>query len=261
MPSQSTPSESLLFLFRDQELLVTGSGLPAGDSAAAGIAPADLHRVGELDGRPCLAGALPGTAETPAGMSFTGLRSAHGLLDAAAWRMAGRAFQILHWDLTHQFCGRCGARTELKADEAARQCPACGLLFFPRISPAVIVLIRDGERLLLARGRNFPPGRYSTIAGFVEAGETLEEAVAREVAEEVGVAVANIRYFGSQPWPFPHSLMIGFTADYAGGEISIQESEIADAGWFTRENLPDLPPPFSIARALIDRFLKAQQQG
>ena len=149
-----------------------------------------------------------------------------------------------------------GARTPwlVSVPESVAQ---CGLLQFPRLSPAIIVLVRRGERLLLARSRQTPPGMYSVLAGFVEPGETLEQAVEREVKEEVGISVSNIRYFGSQPWPFPHSLMIGFTAEHAEGELDIDRNEMEDAGWYSVDRLPMLPPPISIARRLIDDFLRA----
>jgi NAD+ diphosphatase len=139
--------------------------------------------------------------------------------------------------------------------ERAKRCPACGLLSFPRLSPAIIVLVERDDRVLLARGVNFPEGMYSTLAGFVEPGESLEEAVHREIGEEVGVALTDLRYFGSQPWPFPHSLMIGFTARYAGGEIVLDDREIADAAWFTADRMPRVPQKLSIARRLIDSYV------
>ena len=188
-------------------------------------------------------------------MAFQGLRRLWGVLDEEAWKLAGRAVQIVEWDRDHRYCGRCGAGTERQPDELARVCPRCGLQQFPRISPAVIVRVERGDQLLLARSPHFAPGVYSTLAGFVEPGESLEETVAREVREEVGVEVRNIRYFGSQPWPFPHSLMIGFVADWDSGEIRLQEAEIEDAGWFGIDDLPGLPSRLSIARALLDDFI------
>jgi NAD+ diphosphatase len=251
------------FALRGSELLVRlrdeQMEIPSGEDLAA--APLNRHQIGELDGRPCYAAELADDVEAPEGMAFQGLRAIYGKVDRALYQMAGRAVQIVEWDRTHRFCGRCGTPTLQKADENAKACPSCGMLFFPRLSPAIIVLIRDGERTLLARSHRFPPGRFSTIAGFVEPGETLEEAVQREAGEEVGVRLKNIRYFGSQPWPFPHSLMIGFTADYDGGEIRIQEEEIADARWFTVDELPDLPPPMSIARRLIDHYIDEMRRG
>jgi NAD+ diphosphatase len=212
--------------------------------------------LGSVGGRGCYAAELvPGVAP-PDGMSLQGLRGLYGLLDDLLYSVAGRAFQIVEWDRTHLYCGHCGTPTEQLATERAKRCPACGLTSYPRVSPAIIVLIRRGDEVLLARAHNFPSKFYSTIAGFVEPGESLEETVVREVAEEVGVAVKDIRYFGSQPWPFPHSLMIGFTCEYAGGEIALDEREIADAAWFTRENMPHIPPKLSIARKLIDSFLQ-----
>jgi NAD+ diphosphatase len=181
----------------------------------------------------------------------------YGRLPDEQFSIAGRAVQILLWDQTHRFCGRCGQPTVHAPAERAKLCPRCGLLSFPRLSPAVIMLIRRGDELLLARNKAFADGFFSVLAGFVEPGESLEETVAREVREEVGLEVTDIGYFGSQPWPFPHSLMIGFTATYAGGEIRLQADEIAEAGWFhKRGDLPRLPGKLSIARRLIDSFIE-----
>ena len=143
----------------------------------------------------------------------------------------------------------------MKEDETAKICPACGFLTFPRISPAIIVRITDNDRILLARSPHFPPGMYSVLAGFIEPGESLEAGILREVHEEVGVRIDNLAYFGSQPWPFPDSLMIGFTARYASGEIRCDGVEIEDAGWYGRENMPGLPGHMSIAHALISDYL------
>ena len=185
---------------------------------------------------------------------LTDLYSLWGRVDEVRWKLAGRAVQLLEWQRTHAFCGRCGARTEAAAGERARRCPACGLLAFPRLAPAVIVLIeRPGDgRALLARNVNFPGGMFSCLAGFVEPGETLEEAVHREVGEEVGVSLGAVRYWGSQPWPFPHSLMVGFTAEWSGGQVVCQAGEIAEARWFAPDELPAIPSGISIARRLID---------
>jgi NAD+ diphosphatase len=172
--------------------------------------------------------------------------------------LAARAVQIVDWDRTHRFCGRCGAPLKARETERAKECPKCGLLHFPRLAPAVIVLVERGDQLLMARSRHFAPGVYSVLAGFVEPGEALEEAVEREVLEEVGIRIQDIRYFGSQPWPFPHSLMIGFTARYAGGEIRINDQELEDAGWFTADRLPGQPGKISIARQLIEWFVQKQ---
>jgi NAD+ diphosphatase len=245
------------FVFRGSDLLVRMEGntarLPREEELELSLA--DPHAVGELPGEACWAAELAAETEAPEGMAFQGLRKLWGVLPEEAWRIAGRAVQIVDWDRNHRFCGRCGTPTERHGSERSRTCPHCGLQHFPRLSPAVITLIEDGDRLLLARSPHFAPGVYSTLAGFVEPGESLEEAVVREVREEVGVELADLRYFGSQPWPFPNSLMIGFTARYAGGEIRPQEGEIEDARWFTRDDLPLLPFRASIARSLIEDFL------
>ena len=174
------------------------------------------------------------------------------MLDDAHFALAGRAIQLLDWDRNHRYCGRCGTPTEAKAEERARACPACRLSAYPRIAPAVMALVRREGEILLGRSPHFPPGMYSALAGFVEPGETLEQCLAREVEEEVGVRVSRIRYFASQPWPFPNSLMIAFVCDWAGGEIRPQAGEIEDAKWFDVLQLPKLPSRISIARRLID---------
>ena len=215
--------------------------------------------MGTLRGAAAWGVALPADAAAPAGFSFQGLRGLWGRLDEESWRLAGRAVQLVDWDRNHHYCGRCATPTQRQTGELSRTCPQCGLHHFPRISPAVIVRIERGGQLLLARSPHFAPGVYSTIAGFVEPGESLEETVRREVREEVGVTVTNLRYFGSQPWPFPNSLMVGFVADYESGELALQPGEIEDAGWFTVDALPGLPSPLSIARALIDDFIRRRQ--
>ncbi len=187
------------------------------------------------------------------------LRGLFGRLPDHLFWLAGRAIQFLEWDRDHQFCGRCGVPTEARSEERSRVCPGCSLAHYPRLAPAVIVLVHDGDRLLLARSPHFPPGMYSTLAGFVEPGEQLEDTVTREIREEVGITVRDVCYFGSQPWPFPHSLMIGFTAAYNGGELAFGgdgDGEIEDAAWFSMDQLPLIPPRISIARALIDGFWK-----
>lgn len=186
------------------------------------------------------------------------LRSQLAQADEQGFELFSRGAQIAVWHDHHRFCGHCGEPIFADAVELAKVCEACGLSVYPRISPCIIVLVVDGERCLLAHNFRFPAGRFSTLAGFIEAGESAEAAVAREVREEVGVEVCNIRYVASQAWPFPHSLMLGFFADYAGGEICPDGVEIGEAGWFTRDTLPDLPPPFSISRQLIERFVKGE---
>lgn len=217
--------------------------------------------IGTLDGAACFAvdldgDGVPDVVAADLQELLVPLRGLHGRVDDVRWTLAGRAVQLLDWDRTHRYCGRCATATEPMPSERARRCPACGLVAFPRLAPAVIVLVeRDGEALL-ARGRNFPVPMYSCVAGFVEPGETLEEAVAREVAEEVGVEIGDVRYVSSQPWPFPHSLMIGFEARWVSGDIRIDETEIVDAGWYRPDALPMIPPGMSIARTLLDRWIE-----
>ena len=175
-----------------------------------------------------------------------------GNVDETLAALAARAFQILEWDRNHQYCSRCGTPTEPRRDERARSCPNCGYTSYPPISPAIMILVTRGREILLARKPEWVPKRYSALAGFVEPGETLEDTVRRETREEVGVEIQNLRYFGSQPWPFPHSLMIAFTAEYANGEVRPDGVEIAEACWFDVEQLPKLPPRISISRWLID---------
>jgi NAD+ diphosphatase len=260
-PPDEPPRAALWFAFSGDRLLVRPSQDRAEVVEYADLAKLDVafdegHYLGRLDDVDCYAVELP-TADAPEGATLEGLRALYGRLPDDQYSIAGRAVQILLWDNTHRFCGRCGQPTVNAPGERAKLCPQCGLLNFPRLSPAVIMLIRRGEdEFLLARNRGFAEGFFSVLAGFVEPGESLEEAVAREVHEEVNLDIQDIRYFGSQPWPFPHQLMIGFTANYAGGEIRPQADEIAEAGWYSRRGeLPRLPGKLSIARRLIDSFL------
>jgi NAD+ diphosphatase len=242
----------ICFAFRGDELLVRGEDVPClGALADAGVAVGELLPVAEG----AVAAILPIDARPPGGFAFTGLWELGELVDRDTWRLAGRAFQIVDWHRSHAFCGHCGAPTERHDRESALHCARCRALYFPRLNPAVIVLVERDDRMLLARSPHFPPGMYSAIAGFVEPGESLEETVAREVREEVGIEVTDLRYFGSQQWPFPSSLMLGFTARYAGGELRLTDREVIDARWFGVGDLPVLPPPISIARELIDGFL------
>jgi NAD+ diphosphatase len=213
--------------------------------------------LGRLDDRPCYAAALAEDSAAPEGTAFQGLRSLFGKLDETVFAVAGLGLQLLNWDKTHQYCGRCGGPTRNRTHERAKICTECGLVNHPRISPAVIAaVIRDGRLLLAHAGRYSNRKLYSVIAGYVEPGENLEEALRRELREEVAIEVKNIQYFGSQPWPYSGSLMIGFTAEYAGGEIQEDGEEILHADWFAPENLPDIPGWGSIARQLIDWFVR-----
>lgn len=248
------------YAFCDGEMLVR-----VGDDGTVTLPEHDLvaelavrtQVLGLYEGEWCGSAELPPDWSAPAGYELRELRALYGPLDEHEWSIAGRAVQLVAWERDHQFCGRCGVPTEPTRGERARRCPRCRLLAFPRLSPAVITAVTRDDRILLARGVNFPPGMFSVLAGFVDPGETLEHTVVREIREEVAIDVANVRYFGSQPWPFPNSLMIGFTADYAGGEIEIDETELVEAGWYARDALPPLPPHLSIARRLIDAWISA----
>jgi NAD+ diphosphatase len=257
---ESPPPAALCFAFRGAELLVADAD---GHARIPRVAETGLDArsgvwvdVGEAGGLPCVAVSLGDGAAAPAGMRFVRLRAAHALLPPELWRMAGRASEIVEWERAHRFCGRCGGRTAPAGEPLARRCTNCGALHYPRLAPAVLVSVSDGDRLLLARSAHFPARMYSTLAGFVEPGESLEETAAREVREEVGIEVRNLRYFGSQPWPFPSSLMVAFTAEYAGGELRPDETEIEDVAWFAPDALPPVPPAMSLARAMIDAWVR-----
>ena len=238
-----------------------GIELPSDDDVAAlDLDPADIHELGPFEGG-AASGAALGERPAPPSFEVAPLRQLYPALDEARFLMAGIATQVVDWADTHRFCGRCATATERVSSERCLRCPKCGLLAYPRISPAVIVLVRRGDEALLARGSRFPLPFYSTLAGFVEIGETLEQTIAREVREEVGVEVKGARYFGSQPWPFPHSLMLGFFAEWAGGEIHADGHEILDARWCRADDLPPIPPRLSIARHLIDAWLDDVRQG
>ena len=212
--------------------------------------------VGRHDGVAHIAVALAedrGPPALPDGWRAGGLRNWFGVLPDPHLAIAMRAVQLLEWERTHRFCGACGTPTQLVPGERAYRCGACGLSVYPRICPAMMVLITRGRQLLLARGVTFPPGRYSALAGFLEAGESIEDAIHREVREEVAVEVDNLSYFASQSWPFPNSLMIAFTAEWKSGDIRADPAEIADAQWFDIDALPEMPGKnISISRALID---------
>jgi NAD+ diphosphatase len=214
-----------------------------------------IQNLGEFRGDNYSAAVYAGNETVSGRFAFQDLRRFFTKLDPELFTFLGRGVHLANWRCTHHHCGVCGAVTEEKADERALVCPECGQLYFPRISPAVITAVLRDDKILLARSKSVIVYKlFSLLAGFVEPGETLEECVAREVKEEVGIVVKNIRYFSSQPWPFPDSLMIGFTAEYASGEIVIDDKEIIEAHWFTRDALPNIPARVSIAGTMIDRF-------
>jgi len=218
-------------------------------------------RLGDAGGEPVLLGVEDGAAlfavdgEHPEAI---GLREAAARLSQEEGGIAAYAAGLLNWHRRHPHCSVCGARTAMAEAGHVRACPACGAQHHPRTDPVVIMLVTGGDRVLLGRQASWPAGRYSALAGFVEPGESLEEAVAREVREEAGVEIRAPRYIASQPWPFPSSLMLGFFAEHASGEPHVRDAELEDVRWFERGELADtvLPPPLAIARRLIDRWLE-----
>ena len=263
---QAQDEPALWFAFRRAEILViSGASAPefpcCRDLAEHGLQALRSHYLGLYGGRHAYAAEIAEEHALPEGWSALGLRDLFGMVETTAAALSGRAWQILEWERNHQFCSRCGTPTRPRGDERSRQCPACRLTTYPPVTPAIMILVTNGRKLLLARKKAFPAGRFSALAGFVEPGEMLEDTVIRETREEVGVEVKNIRYFGSQPWPFPHSLMVAFTADYAGGELRPDGVEIEECYWFEPEELPKLPGSISISRRLIDTVAGRLMRG
>ncbi len=243
------------FVFRRDELLVEEQSSVLPDTALCaqiGLGPAALQPIWTLPGSPYRTVHVEPGMDAPKGYAFKKLRSLFGVLDDESMALAGRAYQISEWARTHKFCGVCGTPPERLQTEFCMRCPQCGFSAYPRISPAMMVLIRKGDSILLARHTTTATSRYTALAGFVEPGESIEQTIHREVHEEVGLKVGNLQYFGSQSWPFPHSLMVAFTADYVSGEIRVQEDEIADARWFgPGDAMPEIAPRISVAGWLI----------
>ena len=249
------PELKLWLLFRGHELLVSveSSAFPLYPHYdVLGFDSDEQHAVGEHEGRQVHVVRLTEDAIEPEGYHFQSLRSLLLSIDADSFSLAATASQVLEWANSHRFCSRCGTPTQSHPrGERARVCPVCAYHQYPRIHPCVIVAITKDDTILLARAQRFVRPMYSLLAGFVEVGETLEHAVMREVAEESGIQVKNLRYFGSQSWPFPNNLMLAFQAEWASGEIVIQEEEIMDAQFFRFDALPEIPPSGSIASQVI----------
>jgi NAD+ diphosphatase len=260
-PSELPVPEAWWFIFSDHRLFVITSGdnlaIPvAKDLAEFGFAVVDPLYIGTFQGRACYAVAPDANAQICAEAGFEDLRMLFGRIDDGLYETALTAVHLHEWDKNCRFCSACSSAMKPRTDVRAKECTQCGRLEFPRISPAIIVLIEKAGTILLARSPRFKDAFFSILAGFVEPGESLEEAVRREVMEEAGITVKNIRYFGSQPWPFPDSLMIGFTAEYDSGEIRIDHEEIVEADWYTADNLPKIPGKLSIAGQMIDWFVE-----
>ncbi|WP_374352221.1 NAD(+) diphosphatase [Chitinimonas sp.] len=252
---QPASTEAYHFVFCDGRLLLPADeAAPFLPLASGAFDLTQAHYLGRLGQHDCWSLTV---AAVPEGFRAAPLRAAMMALPNELMMIAARAGQIIEWDRAHRFCGVCGTATVHKSGERARVCPSCGHLAYPRISPAMMCLVwREGE-VLLARSPNFTPGVYSALAGFVEPGESLEECVEREVKEEVGVDVVDLQYYGSQNWPFPHSLMLAFSARWCGGDIVPQPGEIEHAAWFALDALPPIPPRFSISGYLIRDQVKA----
>lgn len=235
-----------------------GYHIPIGEEAPVKVPiGSTVHDIGDLQGIPCRTYALhtPISGEEAPVRQMTGLRASYDLLPFEEYYKAGKAFQILNWDQNTRYCPACGVPTH-QISAIGKKCPQCRQEFYPHISPAIIVRIRKEDRILLVHARNFRGTFYGLVAGFLEAGETLEECVHREVMEETGLQIKNLKYFGSQPWPYPSGIMIGFTADYAGGNIKLQNEELSAGAFYTKDHLPEIPKKLSLARKLIDDWLE-----
>ena len=254
----SKTEQDIYFLFLGDELLVKSHGENAMIPTIKDLEKINLVNVqylGSLKEQNCFCGELTKDTIIPKDMYFRKIRPLIGILEENMFWLAGRAIQIVNWENSNKDCGRCGNLTETMKGERRKKCPICGLINYPRISPAIIVAVVKEGKLLLAHNNQWPKERYSVVAGFVEPGETFEDCVHREVFEEIGIKVKNIKYFGSQPWPFPNSMMVGFTAKHLEGEIKVDGIEIGNADWYKSDELPVIPASISISRKLIDWFI------
>lgn len=255
--SPETAGDALYCAFHGRDLLVDlrspESCLLSTDTLRF-VAPGTLREIfiGYWHGKPCFVRELDAATPLDApNLQTANLYQILGRVPDTLFALAGNAQQLLAWDRDNNFCGRCGDAMGLHDSDRAKTCEPCEHTVYPRIAPCVIMLVHRGPDLLLARNANFPGKMFSTLAGFIEVGESVEDCLRREVKEEVGVEVGSTRYFGSQPWPFPNQLMLGFFAEYAGGDICCEDEEIAEAHWFAPDDLPTIPPPHSIAGQLI----------
>jgi NAD+ diphosphatase len=259
------PGDAVWTPFRGMELLVKRAEggrfrlLRTEEIEGLGLAIVRSQYLGTLGDLPCISAELADDAMDIEGHKFANVRAAHGRLDQVEFDLACFGFQIQYWDRNYRYCPSCAGPIMLKATERAKRCDPCDRDFFPPVVPATIVRVTRGDSILLTRQSRFPPGMYGLVAGFLEPGETLEACVAREVYEETRIRVKGVRYFGSQPWPFPHQVMVAFCAEYESGEIIVDKSELEEALWFDRAAMPMLPPPLSIARLLIDDWLGSEK--
>lgn len=248
--SPENESEALWFVFSKDQLLIHEEKKSLPDRCDLTLQ--NTLYMGTFESKHLFVGEMKGEELIPQGFFLKGLQALYGAMDEEEYSLAGQALQLIDWDRMHQYCGCCGHLTFHRKHERCRECSSCGHLAYPKLAPVVMVLIKRGQQILLARGPHFPGNMYSVLAGFVDPGETLEQCVVREVFEEVGLKVGNLRYFGSQPWPFSRSLLIGFICDWEEGEIHIDPAEIEDAKWFDYNDLPEIPSFLSLARILIE---------
>lgn len=243
-------------LIAENRLLCCGDRFLHGDNPLSGDLVESSHYLGELQGRACGVHLISRQIEVP-GFEWRNLRSLLSRVDDLHFALAGRALQVVDWDKNHRYCGRCGRATEYHPRDRARVCRHCELTVYPRISPCVIMLVTRGEECLLARHARHRHGYYTALAGFIEPGENAEQALVREVREEVGLEVGKCHYIGSQSWPFPGQLMLGYFAEYAGGTLKPDPEEIAEASWFHYSALPEIPPPQTLSGQLIRAFARS----
>lgn len=249
--------------YNDQILLEKKDGsytIPCLDKAPIALNGHAIHDLTTLNGYPCKTVTVDTPIEESEQHLMVELRGSYDYIPRPQFDMAGKAREILYWDKTSTYCPVCGTPTQSYMP-IAKKCPNCSYEMFPNISTAILALVRKGNSILLVRARNFRGPFHGLVAGFLETGETLEECVKREVLEETGLSVNNITYFGNQPWPFPSGLMVGFIADYAGGEINLQDEELSEAAFYTKDNLPELPRKLSLARTMIDWWINEPTSG
>lgn len=254
-------------IFHTDQLLLQDGALPKGEVPPVVVPEGEhVHVLPDLDGEPCRAFTITSKKDEvldsslfPLHSSFIGLRASYDVIPLTHYLMAGKAHELIHFDRTVRFCSVCGAPMRWHTD-ISKQCSACEREVWPAIATAIIVRITRGDEVLLVRARNFRGNFYGLVAGFLETGETLEECVRREVKEETGLDIRNIRYFGNQPWPYPSGQMIGFTAEYAGGTLRLQDEELSTAAFFRYDRLPEIPHKLSMARMLIDDWIKVKNE-
>ncbi len=248
------------FLFKNGSILLQKEAeiyrIPESNEAPF-VTEGTLHLVGILDGKPCITGSLNEEFLETENYKMIGLRDSYDFLPEPVHRLAGKAGEIIHWDRNTRFCSACGSPARLHT-AISKICTGCGKEMFPQITPAILVLVKRGEEILLVHARNFRSNLYSLVAGFVETGENLEECVQRELREETSLEVRNIRYFGSQEWPYPSGIMIGFIADYVSGDLYYADGELTSGGFYSKDNLPELPQRLSLARRMINAWLAGE---